>query len=169
MLTDIAVTILPMPVVQSLQLPRRQRLILTGVFGMGGVICIVSIVRLSGIYATSVTKDVSYENSQAALFSNLEASIGIVASCIPTLHAFVKTYAPKMLAGRRSEVTELSDMSAGGYNKMPGSRRGKKEVSGTGVTEIGEGEEDMNRKSTVERTESAASVTRAEGSCENLV
>lgn len=119
MLTDIAVTILPLPVLKSLQLPHRQRLILMGVFGLGGVICIVSVVRLSGIYATSVTKDVSYENSQAALYSNLEAAVGIIASCVPTLRAFVKAYFPRVFGGRSagSEGTELSDFS-GGYDRM---------------------------------------------------
>ncbi|KAK4499551.1 hypothetical protein PRZ48_010067 [Zasmidium cellare] len=119
MLTDIAVTVLPLPVLKSLQLPARQRYILMGVFGLGGVICIVSIVRLSGIYATSVAKDVSWENSQAALYSNLEAAVGIIASCVPTLRAFVKTYFPKLFtsASAGSDGTELSDFS-GGYDRM---------------------------------------------------
>lgn len=165
MLTDIAVTVLPLPVLKSLQLPARQRYILMGVFGLGGFICIVSVVRLSGIYATSVAKDVSWENSQAALYSNLEAAVGIIASCVPTLRAFVKTYFPRLFtsASAGSDGTELSDFS-GGYDRM---KVGAARVT-VGELDTGPGGDSNKSKAMVEHRERVPT-PRPYGSTEELV
>ena len=94
MVTDVAVTILPMPQVRKLQLPKRQRRLLMALFGVGGMICLVSIVRLAGIYATTVAKDVSWENSLAALYSNVELAVGIIVGCVPTFEGVLHEIFP---------------------------------------------------------------------------
>ena len=43
---DWAIWILPIPVVGRLKLPRRQKWGLMGVFGLGGMVCVVSVLRL---------------------------------------------------------------------------------------------------------------------------
>lgn len=47
---DWAIRILPMPVVGKLQLPRRQKCGLWAVFGLGGFVCVVSILRLTLVH-----------------------------------------------------------------------------------------------------------------------
>lgn len=47
---DWAIWILPMPIVGKLRLPRRQKWGLWGVFGLGGFVCIVSILRLTLVH-----------------------------------------------------------------------------------------------------------------------
>jgi hypothetical protein len=44
---DWAIWILPMPVIRSLKLPRRQKWGLWGVFGLGCLACVVSVLRLA--------------------------------------------------------------------------------------------------------------------------
>lgn len=114
MVTDVAVTVLPMPQVRKLQLPKRQRRLLMALFGVGGMICLVSIVRLAGIYATTVAKDVSWENSLAALYSNVELAVGIIVGCVPTLKAFCMRYFPCLASkfdSSAADATPLSDLS----------------------------------------------------------
>lgn len=47
---DWAIWVLPMPVVGKLKLPRRQKLGVWGVFGLGGFVCVVSILRLTVVH-----------------------------------------------------------------------------------------------------------------------
>jgi hypothetical protein len=95
------VAVLPLPVIKTLNLPRAQKLALTFVFCLGGVTCIISLLRLQSLYAVSVSDDISWDNPMAALWSNLEVSIGIICSCLPTLKKCVMRVFPKMFTTSR--------------------------------------------------------------------
>ncbi|USW51811.1 hypothetical protein Slin15195_G051300 [Septoria linicola] len=96
--TDIATTVLPLPVLKSLNLPKRQRYILMAVFGMGGAVCVISVMRLSSLYAISVSTDVSWDNPLAAIFSSCEVNVGILCSCLPTLKGCITRYFPRLFS-----------------------------------------------------------------------
>ncbi|USW46702.1 hypothetical protein Slin15195_G000210 [Septoria linicola] len=83
--TDIATTVLPLPVLNKLELPKRQKRALMLVFALGGFTCIISILRLQSLYIISNTKDVSWENPLAAIWSCVEMCTAIIASCLPTI------------------------------------------------------------------------------------
>lgn len=99
MVTDIIVAALPLPVVKSLNLPKRQKCMLMFVFALGGAVCIVTIVRFYALYAVTISDDSSYENAQAALYSNVEAAASIMGSCLPTYNAFIAKYFPRFYHG----------------------------------------------------------------------
>jgi hypothetical protein len=94
-MTDIAVATLPLPFLNQLQLPNRQRYALMIVFALGGFTCIISILRLQSLLVFLQTTDISYHNPLAAIWSNLEVNIGIVCSCLPTLKAMVTRWFPR--------------------------------------------------------------------------
>ncbi|KXT03951.1 hypothetical protein AC578_9298 [Pseudocercospora eumusae] len=101
--TDIAITMLPLPLLKNLELPKRQKRILMAVFGLGGVVCIISILRLYAIYVVWDSKDVSYNNGMAAMWSSLECNVGIICSCLPTLRGlFPRIFRNRSLGSRRS-------------------------------------------------------------------
>ncbi|KAF2206736.1 hypothetical protein CERZMDRAFT_2900, partial [Cercospora zeae-maydis SCOH1-5] len=85
MITDILITILPLPFLHKLQLPQRQKVALVGVFAIGGIVVIVSILRLPSLYHLMHSKDITYENAMAAIWSSIEMNTGIICSCLPTL------------------------------------------------------------------------------------
>ncbi|CAK3899103.1 related to integral membrane [Lecanosticta acicola] len=99
-LTDIMTALLPLPVLNSLNLPKRQKIILMVVFGLGGVTCVISILRLSALYAISKSSDVSWDNPLAAIWSSLEVNVGILCSCLPTLKGLVTRYFPTLFSSR---------------------------------------------------------------------
>ncbi|KAK5696187.1 hypothetical protein LTR97_008607 [Elasticomyces elasticus] len=101
--TDIITTALPLPMLRALHLPRHQKIALLLVFALGGVTCIISILRLPALYAISKATDVSYSNPLTALYSNLEVNIGILCCSIPPLKAFVARVWPGLFGGVRSE------------------------------------------------------------------
>lgn len=77
---DLATTILPLPTLNSLRIPKRQKYILMVVFGLGGITCVLSILRLQSLYVISKSTDVSWDNPLAATWSSLEVNVGIICS-----------------------------------------------------------------------------------------
>merc|ERR1711977_177503 len=57
-LTDCIIAAMPLPLIHSLELPRRQKMILMVIFGAGYVVCVISILRLIYIYPISTATDV---------------------------------------------------------------------------------------------------------------
>lgn len=134
--TDIATALLPLPVTKSLNLPKRQRYILMSVFGLGGIICLISIIRFHSLYAIAISDDPSWDNPLAALWAVLEATVGIIASCLPTLKGLVTRYFPNLfsstIAGSRGgggggggdvELSRASKSDGGGGNGGNGGER----------------------------------------------
>ncbi|KAK3718219.1 hypothetical protein LTR37_005334 [Vermiconidia calcicola] len=100
--TDICTAILPLPVLKSLPIPTKQRYALMVVFSLGGFTCIVSILRLQSIYVVSQTKDITWNNPLAAIWSSTEVNVGIICSCLPTLKGCVKQIFPALFSSEHS-------------------------------------------------------------------
>lgn len=58
--------------------------------------CIISILRLQALYAVSHTKDISWENPLAAIYSSMEVNVGIICSCLPTLKGCLQRFFPRL-------------------------------------------------------------------------
>ncbi|CAK4023370.1 Hypothetical predicted protein [Lecanosticta acicola] len=113
--TDTATVILPMPIVNKLQMRTKERRVVQAVLALGVVICTVSCVRFYGLYAIAVSNDPAHDNPQVAILSNLEASVGIIAACVPTLKGLVTRYSPKICTTRGDSSTDPAsvELSAG--------------------------------------------------------
>ncbi|KAF2217773.1 hypothetical protein CERZMDRAFT_31683 [Cercospora zeae-maydis SCOH1-5] len=96
-LTDIITAVLPVTVLRSLQLPRKQRILLSCVFALGGVVCVISFVRFHALYAIAKSRDISYDNPLAALWATIEINVGLIACSLPILKGLVCRYFPKAL------------------------------------------------------------------------
>ncbi|KAF7197802.1 Satratoxin biosynthesis SC1 cluster protein 4 [Pseudocercospora fuligena] len=72
MATDLTIALLPMPVLNQLQLPHRQRYALMAVFALGGLVVIISILRLPSLMTLWKSKDVSYVNPMVMIWSDIE-------------------------------------------------------------------------------------------------
>ncbi|KAH9828059.1 integral membrane protein [Teratosphaeria destructans] len=94
--TDIAIAIIPIPVISTLQLAKRTKIVLTIVFALGGFTCVVSILRIESLYAVSTAKDQTKANGQTALWSMLEIQTGIMCSCLPTLKGLITKVMPQL-------------------------------------------------------------------------
>ncbi|KAK5111850.1 hypothetical protein LTR85_011748 [Meristemomyces frigidus] len=88
--TDCAVFLLPLPIIHSLEIPRKQNT------------CIISVLRLIYIYPISTESDVTWNSPLAAIWSCVEIDVGILCACIPTLKGCVQRFFPKLLDSIRS-------------------------------------------------------------------
>ncbi|KAI8935525.1 hypothetical protein NX059_008095 [Plenodomus lindquistii] len=98
---DFTIILLPMPVIRSLNLGRRQKGALVGIFAVGGFVCVVSILRLPQLVAISNSKDPLYDNAPAALWSSVECNVGIICACLPLLRPLVTRYLPGLFTSEK--------------------------------------------------------------------
>ncbi|KAK0119928.1 hypothetical protein ONS95_011353 [Cadophora gregata] len=101
-LTDIIILVLPMPVLSSLRLPLKQKIGLMLVFALGGFVCLVSVLRLHGLYISSISKDMTWDNADTATWSNIEVTVGIICACMPATKALISRFFPRLLSTNHS-------------------------------------------------------------------
>lgn len=66
---DIAIVVLPMPAVRSLSLQKSQKIGIMLLFALGGFVCVASIVRLTTLQVIAKSKDITWDNTGAATWS----------------------------------------------------------------------------------------------------
>ncbi|PIG86403.1 PTH11-like integral membrane protein [Aspergillus arachidicola] len=96
--TDLTLLIMPMPLLSQLQLPRLQKFALMGVFAIGGLVVITSILRLSSLRTVANDPDTSYSNVGAAYWTAAECNVAIICACLPFLRPIVSCLFPKLLS-----------------------------------------------------------------------
>ncbi|KAM0804931.1 hypothetical protein BDR22DRAFT_885025 [Usnea florida] len=84
LLTDITVVVLPMPVLWGLQMATGKKLTLSGIFGLGIIICIITLIRIT-ITGWNHGTNAQKVYSLIALFTCLEALLGVINACLPVL------------------------------------------------------------------------------------
>ena len=102
LVTDFCILTLPMPVIKSLQLPKRQKIMLLAVFCLGFFPCAVSIYRIRTLRFVIDTKDPMFDNVDAATWSFLELTTGVLAACLPTLRPIFMAIMPRAFGGSNS-------------------------------------------------------------------
>ncbi|KAJ4417854.1 hypothetical protein N0V82_005911 [Gnomoniopsis sp. IMI 355080] len=102
--TDFIVWLLPLPLIQSLQLPMRQKALLCMVFGLGLFTCVISIVRATTLRVVVETNDPSWNGSDGAIWSMLEVNLAILCSCLPTIRYLVAQILPCL--GLRTQASK---------------------------------------------------------------
>ncbi|CAI7667886.1 hypothetical protein N7533_005177 [Penicillium manginii] len=111
-LTDLLILIYPMPVLSSLQLPRKQKFALMAVFALGGFVMITSILRLKSLLVISNSSDPTYDNVGAAEWSAIECNVAIICACLPSTRAMLSQLLPHIFStrsnGSRSKTTRPS-------------------------------------------------------------
>ena len=98
--TDILILCLPVPQLWKLNMPRRRKYELMGMFSLGGLfvlpsligggllialsVCVASVIRVPYISQTSLL-DSSWSDSYGSIWTMVELNLGIVSACLPTL------------------------------------------------------------------------------------
>lgn len=93
--TDIATILLPIPAVQKLQMNRRSKISLYFIFVIGGIGCIVSILRLPAINIADRTADFTFVYARIITWSTIEGNVGILCANLATLKPLVVRLRPR--------------------------------------------------------------------------
>ncbi|KAK4179452.1 hypothetical protein QBC36DRAFT_322459 [Triangularia setosa] len=132
--SDIAVILLPIPTIISLQLSFKQKLSVGAILGLGSAVVICSIARLPYSISLGTSEDLSWEEGILGIWSIVEVNIGIACGCAMRLKKLVVAYLPRMgWNSSQKKSTPYGSHSWGGTTAA-GSKGGKKtfdEANGT--------------------------------------
>ncbi|KAL3465028.1 hypothetical protein BJX64DRAFT_285895 [Aspergillus heterothallicus] len=125
--TDVAILILPIPVLSHLRLPRRQKVGVIFVFATGSFACVTSMVRLNYLTRATKSTDPTEDNGPIAAWSQIELNMGIICSCLPPLHPLIARFFPRLFgsASRSSGPSSGGDGGGGGAPYLRSSFSGK--------------------------------------------
>ncbi|KAL7276627.1 hypothetical protein RUND412_000363 [Rhizina undulata] len=113
--TNLAVYLLPMPMLWGTNMPKRQKYGLCGIFGLGGFACISSIVRLLHLKDLFTVGDQTWTVVSAIDWSLIELHTAIFAATIPTFKILYNMYYPRTSSFERGEF--VSDPPATSYTR----------------------------------------------------
>ncbi|KAI9681320.1 MAG: hypothetical protein M1817_002603 [Caeruleum heppii] len=124
--TDVLMLLLPWPMVWNLQMPRRQKIGLVFIFLTGSFITIVSIIRLTHIFAFLTTTDLTWLATTTQIWTVLEVHCAIICACMPCAKPLLRRHLP-MLVGDSAAAESgpsgySSQRSQSSTNKIPRTR-----------------------------------------------
>ncbi|KAF2496759.1 hypothetical protein BU16DRAFT_341033 [Lophium mytilinum] len=104
------VMILPLPLVWSLQLPRRQKIGLGLLFAGGSLVIIASIIRVRLAKALQGKRDVSFAEGDIGIWSLVEINVGVICNCLVVMKPFFRRHLGNILgsSGADSENSPFS-------------------------------------------------------------
>lgn len=127
-LTDLIIFLMVPPVIFTLKLPMRQKLALTGVFGLGTIVCAASISRLTTLYSSAYGTDATAGSLISTIWTTIEAGLGIICANLPMLRTPIQHFFPRLFPSR-SGTTRLSSRGV----SLP--CRSSHSTTGVGLTE----------------------------------
>lgn len=124
--TDLFILLLPMPVLKSLRLPRKQKIILYITFGFGVFVTAVDVVRISYLQNAAVNRlqeaasngvdaidsnnrelnDFSWYAALSFMWSAIEVNVGIMCACVPALKPLVVRFLPSFVRDTAENTPE---------------------------------------------------------------
>ncbi|KAI4721908.1 hypothetical protein E4T48_01880 [Aureobasidium sp. EXF-10727] len=111
--SDIMILLLPVPIVWGLNTDLRKKIILTGLFSMGSISCLVSILRMRSIillYKDGFA-DLTWGLTEVVLWSQAELTAAMICTCTPCLRPLFEKITPMLF----SSVVSRKDNSSSGF------------------------------------------------------
>ncbi|KAF4984891.1 hypothetical protein FZEAL_44 [Fusarium zealandicum] len=113
--TDLMLLLLPLPTVLGLQMSTRHKLGLVGMFAIGSITLITSIVRLVLLLPALSNPDQSWTLAEGCLWVIIEANLLIICGSLPTLRVFLRRVAPRILAEKSTAKSSVPGSTGNGY------------------------------------------------------
>ncbi|PWW71763.1 hypothetical protein C7212DRAFT_366995, partial [Tuber magnatum] len=99
---DVAVTVLPLPLMLKLELPKRQKFGLCAIFSLGGFVCATGVIRVIELPNPINSKDITWDTASTMLWYYTEVSFIIIAACAPALKPFFRLYMPAIIGSTKA-------------------------------------------------------------------
>ncbi|KAK2739487.1 hypothetical protein FQN55_009452 [Onygenales sp. PD_40] len=93
--SDLAILILPMPVIKSLRLPQRAKIGLMTIFALGIFVCITSVLRALTLDLAATNPDIIWSATNSSMWTVTETNIAIICACMPTYKAPLAKILPR--------------------------------------------------------------------------
>ncbi|KAL4816806.1 hypothetical protein BDW67DRAFT_190591 [Aspergillus spinulosporus] len=104
--TDLMILVMPMPVVWRLQTTVTHKLAITGVFLLGGLGLVTSILRMVIFFQESALTDSTWTSVDLGIWTVLEGGIIIIAACLPPIWPLIVRFLPTNLMSKHRDTAE---------------------------------------------------------------
>ncbi|KAK2599564.1 hypothetical protein N8I77_011306 [Diaporthe amygdali] len=118
--TDVIIFLIPVPTVLQLNMNMRQKIAVIGVFCIGIIVCLITVLRLDSIITVARTSDVTYDNVKVAIWSNAELTTAIFCACLSGIKPFVQWVSTRksLSRSRQSYILKIpGDIFNSGNNR----------------------------------------------------
>ncbi|KAH8674367.1 hypothetical protein BGZ60DRAFT_526338 [Tricladium varicosporioides] len=107
---DVIVLLLPLPGLAKLVMPWERKIHILLIFGLGSLVSIVSILRLTSLVKFANTQNITWDYVPVGYWSTLEVHISVTCACLPALPSLFRRKSPasiiqKCQTGERSTQT----------------------------------------------------------------
>jgi hypothetical protein len=100
LLTDLAIFILPMPIIFRLNMTAGSRIGLAILFSLGFFICLTTALRMATLPLTLKGKEPTWESAPTNLWSFIESATGVICACLISLRKSIGALWPKRWRSR---------------------------------------------------------------------
>ncbi|POS68858.1 hypothetical protein DHEL01_v212748 [Diaporthe helianthi] len=99
MVFDVIALVLPFPVLMSLKMKNRRKVVLLGLFGLGIFITVIQIIRIETVKRLAVYTD----SAPLIMWSTVEANLGVIVVSIPCLSPLIKYFSERSTVGSKGK------------------------------------------------------------------
>ncbi|KAK1451051.1 hypothetical protein CCUS01_11228 [Colletotrichum cuscutae] len=103
---DVVLLILPMPALFNLQMALNTKLSIAGIFGLGLLTTVTSILRLYLLIQIQGSEDLTWDAAPANITSFLEVNLLLICTCVPAVRQFFRALKPDSSIVNRSTFTD---------------------------------------------------------------
>jgi fucose permease len=114
-ITDLAILLLPMPLLTGMRLPKKQKRILVATFSAGAFVAVVDVVRLAYLQDAAFARlaaqsgddggrnraqrgdDFSWNAASSFMWSAVEVNLGLICACVPSLKPLFLRFLPSFI------------------------------------------------------------------------
>ena len=114
-ITDLAILLLPMPLLTRIRLPKKQKIILVATFSAGAFVAVVDVVRLAYLQDAAFAllsaqtgesggnkneqrgDDFSWNAALSFMWSAVEVNLGLICACVPSLKPLFLRFLPNFI------------------------------------------------------------------------
>ncbi|KAH6985168.1 hypothetical protein EDB80DRAFT_733386 [Ilyonectria destructans] len=106
-ISDFIIFLIPLPAVLSLKLRLKQKILVASIFSLGFFTCTISVIRAPTLREAIFTEDPTWGNTDAAWWSVVELTCGILCASLPTLRPLLAKVVPGLSTKGSSNHHEL--------------------------------------------------------------
>ncbi|KAJ5295815.1 hypothetical protein PENANT_c001G05068 [Penicillium antarcticum] len=132
---DLYLAIYPTTVLLKLQMSLRKRTALCAALGLGAIASAMAIIKCTQLHELADKSDYTYGTADLVMWTNVEANIVVIASCIPTLQPLLEIILGKRGFGSYSQGK--GDRYKGSDSFPPSSYNRNKHSNAMGKDELG--------------------------------